>query len=629
MGSRVDQCARGIAAVVTALAALAFLPGTTLGHAELVATVPASGAVVAVAPTELRLAFSEPLEAGYSTASLLGPTGATVLADAGAPDPADQLILVVPLTGRQLDPGTYTVSWRSLSAADGHTAAGAFTFSIGRPSAGGAGTGAGTAAAAGLHTHDASEIEAKSLLLGGFILAFGLALIAWTVFGQRGAPQAITIGLGIALLVGAAGAALSIAVSAAELTTILVPSAVADYAVHSRPGLLLSWRVVAGLGGGVAVLVLARWRRQEAALELGILAATAALVLTAIGGHAAAFASPAPVAMDIVHLGSAGTWLAGLMVLAGLASVGRLRGPDARAVVGRFSSLALVSIALVALTGTYAAWIETRDFTSIADPYPRTLLVKVILAVLAFAIGGLNYLDGGRGLAARGMLARLAAATRVGGLSRRVTIEAGLAISVVVVTAALTTGAPSAGTRPVPVAEAATTGAVGLPATFAIGPARPGPNRAVVQVPGASASTSVRLELTGTGGGATVVVPLVAAPDDPAGAVSGDVGALPAGTTFEAIVIATGPDGTELARHRFSFELGDDGLTAGRAVPPVDPAIAIAVVLLALGVLAVVFGLAGGSPPRVDPAAGRWALVVGGALGGIVGLVALVAGPNL
>ncbi|HET9680749.1 MAG TPA: hypothetical protein VFP19_01830, partial [Candidatus Limnocylindrales bacterium] len=122
---------------------------------------------------------------------------------------------------------------------------------------------------------------------------------------------------------------------------------------------------------------------------------------------------------------------------------------------------------------------------------------------------------------------------------------------------------------------------------------------------------------------------VVAAPDDPAGAVSGDVGALPAGTTFEAIVIATGPDGTELARHRFSFELGDDGLTAGRAVPPVDPAIAIAVVLLALGVLAVVFGLAGGSPPRVDPAAGRWALVVGGALGGIVGLVALVAGPNL
>jgi copper transport protein len=605
--------------------ALSLAAPTAEAHARLVASTPGAGERVAEAPKELRLVFSEPLDAGYTTADVIGPTGRPVATGIGQPDPSDARTLVAPLP--PLPDGVYTVRWRTLSAADGHAEEGSFSFGVGEGGAIGAGGGAvGAAGGAGgdqAEAHGGSgEVQATFLLDLGVLLAFGLMVIAWTVLEPFGGsiPRPVVIGAGLALLAVAAGAALSILIAAAGVSADPV-----QYAIRTRPGLLLLGRAAIGLAGGLVVLGLAFVRRTATAGDVAMFGGSAALALTALSGHAAAFGSPAPILADAVHLGAAGTWLAGLVVLAALATVRRADAPSLRAIVPRFSALALVSVALIVLTGTYAAWLETRDFTALDDPYVRTLAVKVAVALVAFAVGAANF-------------ATDPAGRRFGGLGRRVGVEAGLAIVVVVVTASLTNGAPASGGRPVPLAEAPA--AVGQASfefgpTLAISPGRAGPNRFVVEVEG------VRSDGGGSGGdvaGVRLTLDRLDAPAAPVdqslapsvdGTWSADVGALPADSRWDAAVVASGSGGQQLARSRFVFGLGSDGLTEGRAEPPVDPAIAAALLLLGLGLLATVFAVAGGRLPRVEPRTGRLALLLGGPLGAALGVAMLLLGPGV
>ncbi len=60
----------------------------------------------------------------------------------------------------------------------------------------------------------------------------------------------------------------------------------------------------------------------------------------------------------------------------------RLEPGALRAVIPRFSALALVSVALIALTGIYADWVQTRDLLGFDTPYEINLLVKILVFVL-------------------------------------------------------------------------------------------------------------------------------------------------------------------------------------------------------------------------------------------------------
>ena len=71
---------------------------TVAGHSQLVISVPAAGQVLPASPTQISLVFSEPIEARYTSLDLLDGAGRTLLADAGAPDPADPYALTVNLT---------------------------------------------------------------------------------------------------------------------------------------------------------------------------------------------------------------------------------------------------------------------------------------------------------------------------------------------------------------------------------------------------------------------------------------------------------------------------------------------------------------------------------------------------
>lgn len=118
------------AAIACALLLLAVLPGTTLGHAELVETSPQDGAVIAETPVEVTATFSEPLVVESSAITLRTASGDAV-AEGTASGREPEILRVAPPP--TLAPGEYEVRWVAASD-DGHIERGSFTFTIATPS---------------------------------------------------------------------------------------------------------------------------------------------------------------------------------------------------------------------------------------------------------------------------------------------------------------------------------------------------------------------------------------------------------------------------------------------------------------------------------------------------------------
>ncbi|MBA3451045.1 MAG: copper resistance protein CopC, partial [Chloroflexia bacterium] len=119
-------------AIVAAAIALVFIafPIDVDAHAALDRSDPAARAIVSQPPSEIRLLFTEPLESTYTGADLLTSAGEIVPGTSVSISPANarELIVVPPA---DLGDGGYTVAWRTLSAADGHTLQGYFGFRTG------------------------------------------------------------------------------------------------------------------------------------------------------------------------------------------------------------------------------------------------------------------------------------------------------------------------------------------------------------------------------------------------------------------------------------------------------------------------------------------------------------------
>ena len=236
-----------------------------------------------------------------------------------------------------------------------------------------------------------------------------------------------------------------------------------EYALDTRTGALLLGRIAVASLGVVAVMAALRVGRPRLALVVGGIAGSIGIALIVLAGHAAGLPTMAPLLAAFVHVAAGGIWLGGLAVVAWLALSPAPERPLTE-VVPRFSALALVAIALVAATGLYADWLLTGTVVDLGTPYGIALLAKVLIVATALAIGGLNYLDGGRDPG------------RFGRFDRRVAIEAILAIAILVATGNLASGTPPSTTAGVPIAPAFSS-ATAADASLALEPGRPGPTR--------------------------------------------------------------------------------------------------------------------------------------------------------
>src|SRR5450432_2383397 len=98
-------------------------------HANLLRSDPSANATLSSAPQTITLWFTEPVEANFSSLSLLDRQGNTLRTQPSAVDPGDPKQMS--LNPGPLPDGIYTVSWRAISAADGHSTRGSFAFAVG------------------------------------------------------------------------------------------------------------------------------------------------------------------------------------------------------------------------------------------------------------------------------------------------------------------------------------------------------------------------------------------------------------------------------------------------------------------------------------------------------------------
>ncbi|WP_030543735.1 copper resistance protein CopC [Streptomyces albus] len=395
----------GAAAVLGVLGVLLAGAAPASAHAALTGSVPRQGAVAERAPEEVVLTFSGSVTLSRDAIRVLGPNGSR--ADTGAPRDlgTDGTVRHGVALRPGLPDGTYTVAWRAVSA-DGHPVSGAFTFSVGAPSA--------TSAALpddqpGGGLTGLLHAIARYAAYAGFVLLVGGGAF---VLGCR--PSAASVPAlrrlvvrGWALLSAATFALLLLRGPYTEgggLTKMFDPGALRDV-VATPSGTALVSRLLLLAVAALCVTVLFspdRWsagHREEAggdtapehrehrnsrfwlAAAGGAVVAAALAVTWAAAEHASTGLQPwLAVPMDVLHLLAVALWLGGLAALL----VTLHHGPAAeRPVVRRFSRTALGSVLLLAATGLYQSWRQVGSWDALTTTsFGRLLLAKAGLVAL-------------------------------------------------------------------------------------------------------------------------------------------------------------------------------------------------------------------------------------------------------
>lgn len=113
---------------VSIVAAAACVSGASaLAHTRLESSMPQANAVVATAPTQVRLQFSDPLELPFSKVKLVDEKGTVIDASRIAVDGANPKAMVA--TVPALRSGAYRVQWSTVTR-DGHKVKGEFAFRV-------------------------------------------------------------------------------------------------------------------------------------------------------------------------------------------------------------------------------------------------------------------------------------------------------------------------------------------------------------------------------------------------------------------------------------------------------------------------------------------------------------------
>lgn len=370
-------------AAVAALAVLGFGAAPAGAHAQLLTSTPADGGSLGQAPTEVTLTFNEGVSVSVGQVRVLDAEGERV--DRGGVEVRGDTV-TVPLRGDLAD-GAYVVVWRAVSA-DSHPIDGAFTFGVGDgaerldDSVVDALVGSGDESAWRL-----AGTAARVLAYGGALLATGLALFLVAVHDGGAERAGLRRVVRVAAGVGAVGLVLELPLRAA-LATGLGPDSI------TAPGVL--GQILAdnvGLATAVALLALL-FVAVDAGRDRVVAGAGLVAVATsfAVAGHTAT-SSPAAVAIgaDAAHVTAAAVWLGGLAGLLVVVAARRRAGTSPAPAVLRFSGVAGLTLAVVAVAGGTLGWTQVGSTRAlVTTPYGQLLLAKVAIVGLVALLGGWN-----------------------------------------------------------------------------------------------------------------------------------------------------------------------------------------------------------------------------------------------
>ena len=411
-------------------------------HANLLRSEPAIGAVLHEAPRRMQLWFSEEPEPRFSEVALFDATRQRLTDTPAQVAPGEPLSLLLDLPPDLAD-GAYTVVWRVLSKVDGHVTAGSVPFTVGTPGDAAAPAPTGVDAAALLGGQDAlaGRVDALNVLvrwlrhLGtaavGGTLVFGPAILApalaatqsprvpgerpggevaraWRS-GLRASRSLAWFGWWLLLLatLGALIVQTAAATNVSHAETLGAP--LLEVVLTTRYGRI--WLVWLALVVLLAVLLALASRRPvvRAAMRwrswgwwwLGTVLTGLVLLVTGLVSHAAATPQLVVVSLaaDWLHLAATALWIGGLFQLLLVFPVALkplpppLRLRALAAAVPRFSGLAVVCVAVLAVTGAYQLWLHVGSIEALfTTVYGVTLSMKLVLILPLLALGAFNLL---------------------------------------------------------------------------------------------------------------------------------------------------------------------------------------------------------------------------------------------
>ncbi|MEH0420082.1 copper resistance CopC/CopD family protein [Streptomyces sp. B21-083] len=402
--------------LAVAAALLAGLAGAApaSAHAALTGSSPQQGVVVAKAPAQVTLTFSEKVALSDGAFRVLDPKGKRV--DTGKATELSGTTYAVPLHSGLPD-GTFTVAYQVVSA-DSHPVAGAFTFSIGAPSVT---TVSVSDQSAGGGVVGALYGFGRYVSYAGFIVMVGGAAFVLACW-QRGSGVRALQRLVVSGWLAMTAATLALLLMRGSYTGSGKVGDIFDLGLlgnvlQTKTGAALVSRLLLLAAGALFIAVLfgayARPEddetdgaetmdenrdepddgsaRRDLTFGLAIGGGVVAIGLAAtwaLAEHASTGLQP-DIAMpvDVIHLVAVAVWLGGLSALL----VALFRAPADTPIEGsavrRFSRVAFGSVLALVATGIYQSWRQLGSWSALTDTsYGQLLLVKIGLVVVLVGI---------------------------------------------------------------------------------------------------------------------------------------------------------------------------------------------------------------------------------------------------
>jgi copper transport protein len=354
-------------------------------HAAMLAATPEPGSVVASAPSEITVTFTEGITPVPDRTQVLAPNGKRVTGLVTAT--GSTLRIQVRRADQPL--GTYLVSYRIVSG-DSHPVGGAMTFSVGAPSARPPESDPGS-----VHPSVTAAVPTiKFIGYAGLTLIIGPALLLALLWPRRLSRRGPLL-LVRAGVIGTAAATLAALwtqapnSSGAPLWDVSVTE-LADVLASPYGVILLSRLAVLAAAAALLPPVLHGTGKRWQGVALLVLGA-AGLTTWPLTGHAAE--SPlvgAIVAADVVHIAAMAVWLGGLATLGAFL----LRGAHPRVlgvILPVWSRWAALAVVWLVGAGMVQAVVQVGSVGALwSTGYGRILLAKVailagVLVAAAFA----------------------------------------------------------------------------------------------------------------------------------------------------------------------------------------------------------------------------------------------------
>ncbi|MCI0709779.1 MAG: FixH family protein [Chloroflexi bacterium] len=367
-----------------------------VAHANLVRSDPPANTSLDVTPAEIRLWFTEPLEPEFSRFTLRDSSGDVIETPESQVDSSDPTQMF--MQPGELPDGVYTVAWRVISAADGHSTQGSFSFGIGVDS---------SEIASIASTEEIPPDEAGSRWLNLFSMALGVGGIGFMLMVWRpaiGAHGYVTVKKRMMQVVWLGWFLIGIT----TIFVLLVQAAISsdssiigamssefldDVILSTRFGEIWQMRVAAWIVMGAGLILMPRERRA------GWIVLAAGLVITlsnSLNSHAGtAEDEVAGIANDWLHLTATALWVGGLVQF-GLVALLIWRTeqkstPLLAELTAHFSNYARIAVLALLITGIYSAWLLVGSVDALTGTqYGELLIIKLLLIMPLLAIAAIN-----------------------------------------------------------------------------------------------------------------------------------------------------------------------------------------------------------------------------------------------